>query len=155
MERGLLDHIRQFLLELGVGFAFVGSQYHLEVGGQDFYLDLLFYHLRLRCFVVIDLKVSEFQPEFAGKMNFYLSAVDEQLRHRDDQPSIGIILCKTKNKVIVEYSLRDANKPEETATRPTALGLASDGSPGSPHPHGDVDARRCSTNVGYALGALG
>jgi predicted nuclease of restriction endonuclease-like (RecB) superfamily len=116
LERGLLDHIRQFLLELGVGFAFVGSQYHLKVGGQDFYLDLLFYHLRLRCFVVIDLKVSEFQPEFAGKMNFYLSAVDEQLRHKDDQPSIGIILCKTKNKVIVEYSLRDANKPMGVST---------------------------------------
>lgn len=116
LERGLLDHIRQFLLELGVGFAFVGSQYHLEVGGQDFYLDLLFYHLRLRCFVVIDLKVSEFQPEFAGKMSFYLSAVDEQLRHKDDQPSIGIILCKTKNKVIVEYSLRDANKPMGVST---------------------------------------
>jgi predicted nuclease of restriction endonuclease-like (RecB) superfamily len=111
LEHGLLEHIRKFLLELGVGFAFVGSQYPLEVGGQDFYLDLLFYHLRLRCFVVIDLKVSEFQPEFAGKMNFYLSAVDDLLRHPDDQPSIGIILCKTKNKVIVEYTLRDANKP--------------------------------------------
>lgn len=116
LEHGLLNHIRQFLLELGIGFAFVGSQYHLEVGGQDFYLDLLFYHLRLRCFVVIDLKVSEFQPEFAGKMNFYLSAVDEHLRHKDDQPSIGIILCKTKNKVIVEYSLRDANKPMGVST---------------------------------------
>jgi hypothetical protein len=116
LERGLLEHVRKFLLELGVGFAFVGSQYPLEVGGQDFYLDLLFYHLRLRCFVVIDLKVSEFQPEFAGKMNFYLSAVDERLRHRDDQPSIGIILCKTKNKVIVEYSLRDANKPMGVST---------------------------------------
>jgi predicted nuclease of restriction endonuclease-like (RecB) superfamily len=111
LEHGLLEHIRKFLLELGVGFAFVGSQYPLEVGGQDFYLYLLFYHLRLRCFVVIDLKVSEFQPEFAGKMNFYLSAVDDLLRHPDDQPSIGIILCKTKNKVIVEYTLRDANKP--------------------------------------------
>jgi predicted nuclease of restriction endonuclease-like (RecB) superfamily len=116
LERGLLNHIRQFLLELGVGFAFVGSQYHLEVGGQDFYLDLLFYHLRLRCYVVIDLKVSEFQPEFAGKMNFYLSAVDEQLKHKDDQLSIGIILCKTKNKVIVEYSLRDTNKPMGVST---------------------------------------
>lgn len=116
LERGLLEHVRKFLLELGVGFAFVGSQYPLEVGGQDFYLDLLFYHLRLRCFVVIDLKVSEFQPEFAGKMNFYLSAVDEQLRHKDDQPSIGIILCKTKNKVIVEYSLRDTSKPMGVST---------------------------------------
>jgi predicted nuclease of restriction endonuclease-like (RecB) superfamily len=116
LERGLLEHIRQFLLELGVGFAFVGSQYHLEVGGNDFYLDLLFYHLRLRCFVVIDLKISEFQPEFAGKMNFYLSAADDILRHPDDQPSIGIILCKTKNRVIVEYTLRDTQKPMGVST---------------------------------------
>lgn len=111
LERALIDHIRDFLLELGVGFAFVGSQYHIEVGGQDFYLDLVFYHLRLRCFVVIDLKTSDFQPEFSGKMNFYLSAVDELLRHSDDQPSIGIILCKSKNQVIAEYALRDMNKP--------------------------------------------
>jgi predicted nuclease of restriction endonuclease-like (RecB) superfamily len=110
-ERGLIEHLRAFLLELGVGFAFVGSQVHLEVGNQDFYLDLLFYHLRLRCFVVIDLKMSEFKPEYAGKMNFYLSAVDDLLRHNDDQPSIGIILCKAKNKVIVEYALRDTRKP--------------------------------------------
>ena len=79
--------------------------------GEDFYIDLLFYHLRLRCFVVIDLKIGEFQPEYAGKMNFYLSAVDDLLRHRDDHPSIGIILCKTKNKVIAEYALRDTRKP--------------------------------------------
>ena len=111
LERGLLEHIRSFLLELGVGFAFVGSQYHLEVGGQDFYVDLLFYHLRLRCFVVIDLKVCEFQPEFAGKMSFYLSAADDLLRHADDQPSIGIILCKTKERIIVEYALRDNARP--------------------------------------------
>ena len=111
LERALIDHIRNFLLELGVGFAFVGSQYHLEVGGQDFYLDLLFYHLRLRCFVVVDLKMSDFQPEFSGKMNFYLSVVDDLLRHPDDQPSIGIVLCKSKNHVIVEYALRDLNKP--------------------------------------------
>jgi len=110
-ERGLTEHIRRFLLELGVGFAFVGSQYHLEVGDRDFYLDLLFYHLRLRCFVIIDLKMREFQPEYAGKMNFYLSAADELLRHQDDQPSIGIILCKAKNKVVVEYALRDTRKP--------------------------------------------
>lgn len=97
LERALLDHIRKFLLELGVGFAFVGSQYHLTVGGDDFYIDLLFYHLRLRCYVVIDLKMSAFQPEFSGKMNFYLSAVDDLLRHPDDQPSIGMILCKSKN----------------------------------------------------------
>jgi predicted nuclease of restriction endonuclease-like (RecB) superfamily len=109
--RGLTRHIQEFLVELGKGFAFVGSQYHLEVGGQDFYLDLLFYHLHLRRYVVIDLKISEFQPEYAGKMNFYLTAVDELLRHPDDQPSIGIVLCKSKNKLIVEYALRDVAKP--------------------------------------------
>ena len=111
LERGLVEQIRAFLLELGVGFAFVGSQYHLEVGGQDFYVDLLFYHLHLRCFVVIDLKATEFQPEFAGKMNFYLSAVDDLLRHPTDQPSIGVILCKSGNKVVAEYALRDMSKP--------------------------------------------
>ncbi len=111
LERGLIQHVRDFLLELGVGFAFVGSQVHLEVGGEDFYLDLLFFHLKLRCFVVIDLKMGAFKPEYAGKMNFYLSAVDAQLRHKGDQPSIGLVLCKEKNKVIVEYALRDTSKP--------------------------------------------
>ena len=111
LERGLLEYLRSLILELGKGFAFVGSQYRLDVGGQDFYLDLLFYHLRLRRFVVIDLKIEEFKPEFAGKMNFYLSAVDEQLRHPDDGLSIGIILCKSRNELIVEYALRDTAKP--------------------------------------------
>jgi len=111
LERGLIEHLREFLLELGVGFAFVGSQYHLEVGGEDFYLDLLFYHLHLRCYVVIELKICEFQPEFAGKMNFYLSAVDDLLRHPEDRPSIGLILCKTRNRIIAEYALRDTLKP--------------------------------------------
>ena len=111
LERGLIEHLRALILELGKGFAFVGSQYHLEVAGQDYYLDLLFYHLRLRCFVVIELKIEDFKPEFAGKMNFYLSAVDDQLRHKDDQPTIGIILCKGRNEVVVEYSLRDTTKP--------------------------------------------
>lgn len=111
LERGLLEHLRSLILELGKGFAFVGSQHHLEVGGQDFYLDLLFYHLRLRCFVVVDLKVDDFKPEYAGKMNFYLSAVDDTLRHPDDGPTIGMILCKGKNAVIVEYALRDTVKP--------------------------------------------
>lgn len=111
LEKGLLEQLKSLILELGKGFAFVGSQYHLEVGGQDYYLDLLFYHLTLRCFVVIELKIEEFKPEFAGKMNFYLSAVDDQLRHPDDQPTIGIILCRTHNKVIVEYALRDSQKP--------------------------------------------
>jgi predicted nuclease of restriction endonuclease-like (RecB) superfamily len=111
LEHSLLDHLRSLILELGKGFAFVGSQYPLQVGGQDYYLDLLFYHLRLRCFVVLELKIEEFKPEFAGKMNFYLSAVDDQLRHETDGPSIGIILCKGKNAVVVEYALRDSAKP--------------------------------------------
>jgi predicted nuclease of restriction endonuclease-like (RecB) superfamily len=111
LEKGLVEHIRKFLLELGVGFAFVGSQYHLEVEEEDFYIDLLFYHLRLRCFVVIDLKMEQFKPEYAGKMNFYLSAVDEQLRRDGDNPSIGIILCKTRKKLIAEYALRNTNTP--------------------------------------------
>jgi predicted nuclease of restriction endonuclease-like (RecB) superfamily len=111
LEQGLLAHLRKFLLELGAGFAFVGEQHHLEVGGEDFYIDLLFYHLRLRCFVVIDLKMEPFKPEFAGKMNFYLSAVDDLLRHKDDQPSIGLILCKERNRLVVEYALRDTHKP--------------------------------------------
>ena len=111
LERGLLERLRDFLLELGVGFSFVGSQYPLEVGGQDFRIDLLFYHLKLRAFVVLDLKFGDFQPEFTGKMNFYLSAVDDLLRHPDDQASIGIILCKSKNKIVAEYALRDLGKP--------------------------------------------
>lgn len=111
LERGLIAHLRDFLLELGKGFAFVGSQYPLEVAGQEYFLDLLFYHLRLRCFVVLELKVEEFKPEFAGKMNFYLSAVDEQLRHPSDQPSIGLILCKSRNQLVVEYALRGTAKP--------------------------------------------
>ncbi len=111
LERGLVAHIQQFLLELGVGFAYVGSQYHLEVGGQDFYLDLLFYHLKLRCYVVLDLKMTDFRPEDAGKMNFYLSAVDDLLRRPGDQPTIGLILCKGRDKVVAEYALRDMSKP--------------------------------------------
>jgi hypothetical protein len=98
-------------LELGVGFAFVGSQVHLAVEGEDFYIDLLFFHLKLRCFVVIELKTGEFKPEYAGKLNFYLSAIDTQMRSEGDQPCIGLVLCKEKNKVIVEYALRDMRTP--------------------------------------------
>lgn len=111
LEQGLIEHIQKFMLEMGVGFAFVGRQVHLEVSGRDYYLDLLFYHLKLRCFVVIDLKVGEFKPEYAGKMNFYLSAVDDLLRHPDDQPTIGLLLCREKDKLTVEYALRDMKKP--------------------------------------------
>jgi predicted nuclease of restriction endonuclease-like (RecB) superfamily len=111
LEAALVTQIRKFLLELGVGFSFVGSQYPLEVGGQDFRLDLLFYHLKLRCFVVIDLKMGAFQPEDSGKMNFYLSAIDDLLRHPDDKPTIGLVLCRAKNRIVAEYALRDISKP--------------------------------------------
>ncbi len=121
LEGALIDEVQEFLLELGTGFSFVGRQMHLEIGDQDFYIDLLFYHLQLRCFVVIELKTEAFKPEFAGKMNFYLSAVDDLLRHRDDQPSIGIILCKTRNKVIAEYALRDVKKPVGVSSYVTRL----------------------------------
>ncbi|WP_102128531.1 PDDEXK nuclease domain-containing protein [Deinococcus planocerae] len=116
LERGLLAHLRDFMLELGVGFAFVGSQVHLEVGGEDFYLDLLFYHLHLRCYVVIDLKIGEFRPEYVGKMNFYLSAVNDLKRHLQDAPSIGLLLCKTQNRLIAEYALRGVDKPLGVST---------------------------------------
>ncbi len=111
VEEGLVGQVEKFLLELGAGFALVGRQVHLEVGGQDFYLDLLFYHLKLRCYVVIDLKARDFTPEAAGKMNFYLSAVDDRFRQPGDQPTIGLILCRSKNRVIAEYALRDLSKP--------------------------------------------
>ncbi|MFT2722071.1 PDDEXK nuclease domain-containing protein [Deinococcus sp. A31D244] len=126
LERGLLAHLRDFMLELGVGFAFVGSQYHLEVGGEDFYLDLLFYHLKLRCYVVIDLKIGEFKPEYVGKMNFYLSAADDLLRHEQDAPTIGLLLCRTKNKVIAEYALRDMDKPLGVSTYQLAERLSAE-----------------------------
>src|SRR6266404_6693399 len=121
LELGLLNHVQKFLVELGVGFAFVGRQYPLEVSGEEFFLDLLFYHLRLRCFMVVDLKMEAFKPEFAGKMNFYLSAVDDQLRHNDDQPSIGLLLCKQRDRLIVEYALRDVKKPIGVAEWRTRL----------------------------------
>jgi predicted nuclease of restriction endonuclease-like (RecB) superfamily len=111
LERGLVENVRRFLLELGVGFAFVGSQYHIEVEGEDFYIDLLFYHLALRCFVIIDLKTGAFKPEDAGKMGFYLSAVDDRLRRAGDNESIGIVLCKSRKRLIAEYALRNIIAP--------------------------------------------
>ncbi|MBD2342439.1 DUF1016 domain-containing protein [Calothrix sp. FACHB-156] len=116
LERALVERIRDFLLELGTGFSFVGSQYPIEVSGQEYRLDLLFYHLKLRCFVIIDLKMVEFQPEFSGKMNFYVSAVNAILRHPDDQPTIGIILCKSKNKTIAELALQGMTQPIGVST---------------------------------------
>jgi len=114
-------HIRKFLIELGAGFAFVGQQVHLAVDGEDYYVDLLFYHLKLRSYVVIDLKTSAFKPEYVGKMNFYLSAVDDQLRHADDKLSIGLILCKTRSKIVAEYALRNLATPVGVARYSTQL----------------------------------
>ncbi len=111
VERQLTQHITQFLLELGKGFAFIGRQYPLEVAGNDYYLDLLFYHVTLKCYVVVELKNRRFIPEYAGKLNFYLSAVDSLLKREDDQPTIGLLLCRDKNNIEVEFALRDMNKP--------------------------------------------
>jgi predicted nuclease of restriction endonuclease-like (RecB) superfamily len=111
LETGLVTHLEKFLLELGQGFAFVGRQYHLDIGDQDFYIDLLFYHLKLRCYVVIDLKRGDFKPEYAGKINFYCNVVDDKLRHETDQPTIGLILCQQPNRVLAEYALRGVDKP--------------------------------------------
>jgi len=111
IENELISHIKEFLLELGSGFSFIGNQYHIEVAGKDYFLDLLFYHIYLRCFVVIEIKTVEFIPEYAGKLNYYLSAVDDLLKSEHDNPTIGLILCKHRNKLDVEYALRDINKP--------------------------------------------
>lgn len=121
VEQALVDHIQRFLLELGTGFAFVGRQVPLEVGDQDFILDLLFYHLKLRSFVVIELKAVPFDPAFVGQLNVYLSAVDDLLRHPDDKPTIGLVLCREKNRVVVEYALRDFKKPIGVAGWETKL----------------------------------
>ena len=111
VERALIARVKDLLLELGKGFAFIGSQHHLEIGGQDFYVDLLFYHRRLRCLVAVDLKVGAFAPEHAGKMNFYLAALDDRAREPGENPSIGLILCRARNRVVVEYALRGVDAP--------------------------------------------
>jgi predicted nuclease of restriction endonuclease-like (RecB) superfamily len=111
LETSLVRHLEKFLLELGQGFAFVGRQYRLEVSDREFFLDLLFYHLNLRCFIVVELKRGDFKPEYAGKMNFYCSIVDDRLRRDHDQPTIGLILCQTKDRILAEYALRGIDKP--------------------------------------------
>ena len=111
IERALVQDVTKLLLELGTGFAFLGNQYCINVGGDDFYIDLLFYNLNLRCYVVIELKTGDFKPEYAGQLNFYLSAVDGILKTEQDNPSIGLLLCKSKNDLVVEYSLKDMSKP--------------------------------------------
>lgn len=121
LEKALVEHIQKVLLELGAGFAFVGRQVPLKVGRKEYKVDLLYYHLKLRCYVVVDLKMEAFEPEHAGKMNFYLTAVDEQMRHPDDKPSIGLLLCKDNDKLVVEYALRDVAKPIGVAEWRTRL----------------------------------
>jgi predicted nuclease of restriction endonuclease-like (RecB) superfamily len=111
VEQALVDHVQKFLLEMGNGFAFVGRQVQLEIGDSDFFVDLLFYHLKLRCYVVVELKVVPFDPAFVGTLNLYLSAVDDLLRHPEDKPTIGLLLCRSKNRLVVEYALRNFNKP--------------------------------------------
>ena len=111
IEEALVKDVTKLLLELGTGFAFLANQYHLNVGGDDFYIDLLFYNLNLRCYVVIELKTGEFKPEYAGQLNFYLSAVDGILKKEQDNPSVGLLLCKSKNDLVAEYSLKDMSKP--------------------------------------------
>lgn len=110
IEHALTQHITRFLLELGAGFAFVGRQHRLEVGGDEFFIDLLFYHLKLRCYVVVELKATQFKPEYAGQLNFYLSAVDAQLKSEADQPTIGLLLCRENNRLVAEYALRGMAK---------------------------------------------
>jgi predicted nuclease of restriction endonuclease-like (RecB) superfamily len=117
LEQGLIDNVQKMLLELGKGFAFIGRQYHVTVGDSDFYIDLLFYHTTLRCYVVVELK----SRAFAGQLNFYLSVVDDKLRHPDDKPTIGLLLCKTKDNLVAEYALRDINKPIGVAEYETKL----------------------------------
>ena len=121
LEDALCDHLTQFLLELGAGFSFLGRQFRLDIEGEDYFMDLLFYHVRLHCYVVAELKTVKFKPEFAGKLNFYISAVDGMLKAELDNPTIGILICKSKNDTVVEYALKDVNKPigvsEYTITR--------------------------------------
>jgi predicted nuclease of restriction endonuclease-like (RecB) superfamily len=121
VEQALTDHIQRFLLELGAGFAFMGRQVHLEIGSQDYYLDLLFYHVRLHCYVVVELKAVPFDPAFVGQLNLYLSAVDDLMRQPDDKPTIGLLLCRAKDKLVVEYALRDLRKPIGVASWQTRI----------------------------------
>jgi len=111
IEREMVAHVGRLLLELGAGFAFIGQQYHIVVDDQDFYIDLLFYNIKLRCFVVVELKGTDFQPDYAGQISFYVTAVDELLRHANDNPTIGILLCRGKSGLVADYALRGLDKP--------------------------------------------
>ncbi len=133
VEHALVQHVTEFLLELGAGFAFVGRQVMLDVGGDEFFIDLLFYHLRLRCYVVIELKAGTFKPEHLGQLGFYMTAIDKQMKHELDNPTIGLLLCKSKNKLVAEYALGDKNQPmgiaeyklEESLPEPLETNLPS------------------------------
>ncbi|MCL2135799.1 MAG: PDDEXK nuclease domain-containing protein [Candidatus Bathyarchaeota archaeon] len=116
LEVGIIKNIRAFLLEMGGDFSFIGNQYHLDVAGEDYFVDLLLYHRRLRCLIAVELKIGEFKPEYAGKVQFYLNVLDDTVRLPDENPSIGIIICKSKNRTIVEYTLKTANRPIGVAT---------------------------------------
>ena len=111
LENALVNHVTKFLLELGAGFSYIGRQYNLEINGDEFFIDLLFYHVKLHCYVVVELKSVKFKPEFAGKLNFYISAVDGILKSERDNPTVGILICKSKNNTVVEYALKDVHKP--------------------------------------------
>ena len=121
LEQGLIDNVQKLLLEMGKGFALVGRQYHIQVSDHDYYIDLLFYNFKLRCFVVVELKSRPFDPRDAGQINFYLSVVDDLLRHADDKPTIGLLLCKTKDNIIAEYALRNMSKPIGVAAYETEI----------------------------------
>lgn len=132
LEQSLVKHVTQFLLELGSGFAYMGQQVPITVGGRDFYLDLLFYHTHLHCHLVIELKITDFEPEHAGKLNFYIKAVDEQLRRPGDEPTIGLLLCKNKDRLVVEYALSDINKPIGVSEYQLTKSLPNDLKPSLP-----------------------
>ena len=115
IEQALVDHITEFLVELGAGLAYVGGQVHLSVGDEDFYIDLLFYHLKLRCYIAIEIKAGKFWPEHIGQLSFYLAAIDGELKHPDDGPTLGLLLCKSKDAIVAEYAVRSNSSPQGIA----------------------------------------
>jgi predicted nuclease of restriction endonuclease-like (RecB) superfamily len=132
LEKDLIEHVTQFLLELGAGFAYIGRQVRVQVGEREFFIDLLFYHAKLHCYVVIELKTGDFEPEHAGKLNFYIKAIDSQFRKEDDQPTIGILLCKNKDRLVAEYALSDIHKPMGVSEYQLTKALPDDLKPSLP-----------------------
>lgn len=152
LEQSLIKHITQFLLELGSGFAYMGQQVPITVGERDFYLDLLFYHTRLHCHLVVELKVTDFEPEHAGKLNFYTKAVDEQLRKPGDEPTIGLLLCKSKDRMVVEYALSDISKPIGVSEYQLTKSLPDDLKPSLPSVE-EIEAEFFNELLGKTAGA--